>query len=304
MPLSPQLGPREVMAQARVVVRKYQGPQHPFLKEYSPDQARDDLGRWVDTSGGRDKGFPVPRGPSEARWANARGGTQDYRGWVKGHARESLEHFLNLRDVGWSSPYPNQIIQQVARGDVVMETRSESYPDPRDETKTLTDEYQVAVDTATGKEVELVAGYYYEEADVDVAKMDALFQRPEAQLRSDAVVYRGIDAKMVADLGSGDRITDMGYTSVGLGPGNAVSVMSGGMGSSQYGLEIFVPKGTPMIVNDKDWEYQEAVLPRGTTLRIIDEYVGDPAGWPSTDQFKGLAGGGFKGYIRAMVVPK
>jgi hypothetical protein len=56
MPLSPQLGPREVMAQARVVVRKYQGPQHPFLKlqsvqKYSDDQLRDEAGRWTDLGG-------------------------------------------------------------------------------------------------------------------------------------------------------------------------------------------------------------------------------------------------------------
>ena len=268
--------------------------------KYSEDQPRDERGRFGESGGGAATSVSIiPRHPSDERWNKARLGrqTEDFRKYVRGDARYAVENFLNLHTSSWDGrPYPNEVIQSIARGEVVMETRTSV--DTSIPGETYTDEFQAAVNVETGKEVDGLYPYGYEQAAADVVHIDDQFDKPESVLSGDLIVYRGVDASVIRDLGSGDKFTDKGYTSVALQPSDAVSVMAAD--KSQIGLEIFVPAGTHMITNDKDPDYQEGILPRGTTLRIVDEYTAE-ADYPYNG-FDGLPGGGLKDYVRVMVV--
>lgn len=245
------------------------------------------------------------REPSERRWRRALadefGAYNNLPGYhnhmYKGAEKKAIDHALNLTG-NWGRPYPNEIINSLARGEV-SEVTIETVEEYNGKTyRETTTEWQ---DAKGEDQTPVSAVLDYEDAKKAIEHLDKAFENPEARASDDVVVYRGVAAPRIAGAESGDVLVDQGFASAGIRPDLGISVMGGG---NQSGMMILIPEGFPVIhasssaTGREGGGYDEVLFPRGTRFGIIDKLP--KSEWP--DDGPGLFGG-YKEYYRVVALP-
>ena len=210
---------------------------------FSPDEARDDHGKWTD--GGGDGGSPSTKAVKSL--ADGYSGTA-VRGDVLGeqgvwHATPDGQRagFVDAYDkqaerLGKDSPERRAISDYTGLGNRYINTALRSGSISRDDA-------------------------------VHIISLDSAFERGGSTLADDQALYRGLhDASFMDKWAPGTVATEDGFMSTGTDGEAARQFM--GSPTSNAMLVINAPAGTPYLVGNPG--EQEVILDRGTALRVSD----------------------------------